>query len=92
MLTAPAPGPTSDWWSATRTRPDTTSTPFTYQGRRRCRPGRELGDFTVAPTNPTATGGQPITLTARWSGVDAAAPYLGWIEYPDGSGTIVTVN
>ena len=30
---------------------------------------------------------EPPTATTSWSGVDAAAPYLGWIEYPDGSGT-----
>ncbi|HYI54025.1 MAG TPA: hypothetical protein VEX57_08665 [Microlunatus sp.] len=51
-----------------------------------------MGCFTVTPANPRATIGKPIALTASWSGLDATTPYLGWIQYPDGSGTIVTVN
>ncbi|MDN5763782.1 MAG: hypothetical protein L0H41_15875, partial [Microlunatus sp.] len=71
--------------------PGTTSTPFTFRGTA-VTAGAGLGNFSVTPANPRATAGVPIKLTASWSGLNAGTPYLGWIEYPDGSGTIVTVN
>lgn len=71
--------------------PGTSSTPFTFRGAS-VGSGAGLGNFAVSPANPRATIGKPINLTASWSGLDAGTPYLGWIEYPDGSGTIVTVN
>jgi hypothetical protein len=71
--------------------PGTTSTPFTFRGAS-VQSGPGLGNFSVTPANPRATIGKPIALTASWSGLQAGTPYLGWIEYPDGSGTIVTVN
>lgn len=71
--------------------PGTSSTPYTFQGIS-VRSGAGLGNFSVSPANPRARAGQPIDLTASWSGLDAATTYLGWVEYPDGSGTVVTVN
>ena len=71
--------------------PGTSSTPYTFRGAS-VTTGAGLGNFAVSPANPRATIGKPINLTASWSGLDAGTPYLGWIEYPDGSGTIVTVN
>lgn len=71
--------------------PNTTSTPFTFRAAS-VAAGSGLGNFRVSPANPTATVGKPIALTASWSGVDASSPYLGWIEYKDGSGTIVSIN
>ena len=71
--------------------PGTSSTPYTFRGAS-VTAGAGLGNFTVSPANPRATIGQPIALTASWSGLQAGNPYLGWIQYPDGSGTIVTVN
>ena len=56
-------------WSATPTRPGTTSTPYDRpRGRAVTVRGRELGGFAVTPAHPRATGGRPIALTARWSG------------------------
>jgi hypothetical protein len=48
--------------------------------------------LTVEPKTSRATAGTPIALTASWSGVQEEVPYVGWIEYPNGQGTVVTVN
>ena len=69
----------------------TTSTPFTYRGATVTMTSAE-GNLTVTPTDPVAVVGRPITVTVSWSGVDATTPYLGWVEYRDGSGTIVKIN
>jgi hypothetical protein len=34
----------------------------------------------------------PIRLRASWSGLDDETPYVGWIEYPNGGGTVISVN
>lgn len=54
--------------------------------------GAGLGGFAVTPTSTQATAGRPSELTASWSGLDATTPYVGWIEYPNGTGTVVSVN
>jgi subtilisin family serine protease len=71
--------------------PHTSSTPYTYRDAVVTTSTAE-GNFTVTPTNPTASAGRPIPVTVTWSGVVATTPYVGWVEYPDGSGTIVHVN
>jgi hypothetical protein len=71
--------------------PGTTTTPFTY-GSAAVTATSGVGGFTVTPSNPTAAVRRPITVTASWSGVSDSAPYLGYVEYRDGSGTIVTIN
>jgi len=48
--------------------------------------------FSVSPTNPTVTTGQTFTLTASWTGLDPARPYLGYVEYPGGDGSFVEIN
>ena len=48
--------------------------------------------LTVDPTSPTTTAGQKFTVTATVSGMDPAKPYLGWVEYPGGTGTLVVGN
>ena len=45
-----------------------------------------------SPRRTEATAGRPFVLTAGWSGVQEEVPYVGWIEYPNGQGTVVTVN
>lgn len=91
VLEAPAAGQYIGLVAGFANAPGTTSTPFTFRGAAVVS-GAGLGNFTVSPANPRATIGKPIALTASWSGLDAGTPYLGWIEYPDGSGTIVSVN
>jgi hypothetical protein len=54
--------------------------------------GPNAGNLTVTPANPTVTSNKVFTLTANWSGLDASKPYLGFIEYVDGTGTLVDVN
>lgn len=71
--------------------PGTTGSPFTFTSGA-VTTADTLGSFAVSPAAPTTSAGRPITLTASWSGVSATAPYLGWLEYVDGSGTVVTVN
>ncbi|MFF0306266.1 S8 family serine peptidase [Streptosporangium sp. NPDC004379] len=49
------------------------------------------GALTLAPGKPKATVGTPIPLTASWT---KATPRTntGYVEYPNGAGTIVTIN
>ena len=37
------------------------------------------------------TPGVPLTLTATWSGVPEGL-HTGYIEYPNGAGTVVSIN
>lgn len=55
-------------------------------------PGAGHGGFTVKPASSTVIAGTPHRLTARWSGLGADVPYVGWVEYPNGTGTVLTVN
>ena len=71
--------------------PGTTSTPFTAQTGL-VQPGSGSGDFAVTPSKVEATAGEPIELTATWTGQDDSTPSVGWIEYPNGQGTAVSVN
>jgi len=65
------------------------STTYEYRG---FTVGPDLPNFSVTPTNPTVRNGQSFTLTATWTGLDPARPYLGYIEYPGGDGTFVEIN
>ena len=38
------------------------------------------------------TNGQSFTVTASWTGLDPVRPYLGFIEYPGGDGTVLEIN
>jgi hypothetical protein len=69
--------------------PGATSTTFTI---RNFVVGPNLGNLTVTPANATVTNNVPITLTASWSGLTPSSPYLGFIGYVDGSGTIVEIE
>lgn len=71
--------------------PGTPSTMFEYRTGLAV-PGSGLGDFTVSPASRTVVAGQPHRLTARWSGLSAEVPYVGWVEYPNGTGTVITLN
>ena len=91
MLAAPADGTYLGVVEVFGNAPNTTSTTFTFRAAA-VTSGAGLGNFAVSPANPRARIGRPINLTASWSGLNASTPYLGWVEYKDGSGTIVTVN
>jgi subtilisin family serine protease len=69
--------------------PGAAATSFTYRG---FVVGPNAGNLTVNPANPTVTAGALFTVTASWSGLDRAAPYLGFLSYADGSGTLVEIN
>lgn len=71
--------------------PGTPTTTFEYRAGLAV-PGSGVGDFTVTPASKTVPAGKPHRLTARWSGLSADLPYVGWIEYPNGTGTVVTLN
>jgi subtilase family protein/fibronectin type III domain protein/PA domain-containing protein/peptidase inhibitor I9 len=71
--------------------PGTTATPFTAQTGLVVPTGGE-GSFTVTPAQTEATAGRPFVLTAGWTELPEGVPYVGWIEYPGGRGTVVTVN
>lgn len=59
-------------------------------------PTDDEGNLDVTPSPAEVTVGQPITLTAAWSGLQAATRYLGVIGYDFGAGeegfTLVTVT
>jgi len=69
----------------------TSSTPFQFRDYEVGSTGN-TGTLTVTPANSTTTGGQTLTVTAAVGGVSATTAYLGWVQYVDGSGTIVQVN
>ena len=46
-------------------------------------PTTTAGSLTVAPNPVAVTQNQATTVTASWSGLDADAHYLGYLEYPD---------
>jgi len=69
--------------------PGASSTSFTYRG---IAVGPDAGNLTINPANPTVTAGDPFTVKASWSGLDLSAPYLGFLSYVDGPGTLVEIN
>jgi subtilisin family serine protease len=87
----PQPGPYTIAIVDAGDAPGTTSTAFTYQASQVTSRGG-TGKLTVSPKNPDATQGVPLDLTASWSGLPAEGRYTGYIEYPGGAGTVITVN
>ncbi|MFF4774921.1 S8 family serine peptidase [Microtetraspora fusca] len=65
-------------------------TPFTAQANVVTQSGG-AGTLTVSPKKPTVTPGVPVTYTATWSGVPEGR-HTGYIEYPNGAGTVISVN
>ncbi|MFN8077702.1 MAG: S8 family peptidase [Kineosporiaceae bacterium] len=54
-------------------------------------PGSSAGNLTVDPSSLPGTSGKPVEATLTWKGLDASAPYLGWLKY-SGSGTPTIVS
>jgi subtilisin family serine protease len=54
------------------------------------------GNLTVTPATQPVRVGQPVTVTAAWSGLEAGKRYLGRVNYGDGTagvgGTVVRVD
>ena len=91
LLAAPAAGTYVGVVDNFANAPGLDSTSFTYRSAT-VRAGDTAGSFAVTPTSPTARAGSPITVKASWSGIAADAYHLGFVEYLDGSGTVVTIN
>ncbi|MGI5485695.1 S8 family serine peptidase [Microtetraspora malaysiensis] len=73
------------------TAPGTTSTPFHAQANVVTgTPG--AGGLAVSPRKLKGTPGVAETLTASWSGLPDGRPHTGYIEYPNGAGTVISVN
>ncbi|MGW0432759.1 S8 family serine peptidase [Micromonospora sp. NPDC003197] len=70
--------------------PGTTKTAFTAQVNMVTGKGG-VGNLAVSPKNPKVTPGTPLTVTANWSGVPAGR-HTGYVEYPNGAGTVISVN
>lgn len=64
------------------------SSPFTFSS---WVVGGPTENFRVEPSSRTVTAGKPFSLTATWQGLTAGRAYLGWVRYPGGSGTVVSV-
>lgn len=71
--------------------PETETTPYTFRPALVTKDSND-GTLTVKPTKPTAEIQEPIDVTLSWRRLDADTPYLGFVEYVDGSGTLVTIN
>ncbi|MFI6961637.1 S8 family serine peptidase [Streptomyces sp. NPDC050255] len=71
---------------------DDTVTPYTYQVNNITEDSPVTGKVTVTPDHARVTPGTPTDLTATWSGVPAGARSTVWIEYPNGAGTLLTLN
>ncbi|HEY5979016.1 MAG TPA: S8 family serine peptidase [Microlunatus sp.] len=94
VLATPAPGYQDSYVAfvtGARNAPGTTSTTYVLRSGL-VEASSNQGAFTVKPKSSRATAGTPIALTASWSDVQGDVPYVGWIEYPDGQGTVVAVN
>jgi len=50
------------------------------------------GNLTLSPKKPQITPGTPVDLTLSWSSLTDAGVHTGYVEYPDGTGTVVSVN
>lgn len=90
-LVAPAAGQYIAIVSGYQDAPGTTSTPFSFRDYE-VGSNPNVGTFTVTPANATTTAGQTLTVKATASGLDADVAYLGWVQYLDGSGTVVQGN
>lgn len=56
-------------------------------------PATDEGNLVVEPNPLQAVAGEPTTVTASWSGLDADTPYLGYITYEGSPArTFVTIN
>lgn len=71
--------------------PETETTPYRF-GSSAVTPESEDAWFRVSPTDPTAEIQEPINVTVRWRRADPDVPHLGYIEYLNGSSTLVTIN
>ena len=71
---------------------DPPSLPSTQYQYRAFAVGPDLPNFSVSPASATVTEGVPRTLTVAWTGLSSGTPYLGYLEYPDGTGTMVEIN
>ena len=92
VLSQPVAGDYGVYVIGARNAPGTTSTSYSMRAGLVQSGAAGLGSFAVTPSSFEAKAGDPVRLTASWSGLDDTTPYVGWIEYPDGSGTAVTVN
>ncbi|HEY5881289.1 MAG TPA: S8 family serine peptidase [Nakamurella sp.] len=91
-LEAPTAGTYIVQVSAFADAPGTTSTPFELRSFV-VPTGPVAGTpLTVSPANQTVRTGQIFTVTASATGLEPDLPYLGWVGYPDGSGTTIQVN
>ncbi|WP_205849780.1 S8 family serine peptidase [Nakamurella flava] len=69
--------------------PGQSSTPFIL---RSAIVTNEVGKgISVSPSNPNATAGQAFTVTATTTVPDPSKAYVGWVQYPDLTGTLVEV-
>ncbi|WP_090766681.1 S8 family serine peptidase [Nonomuraea maritima] len=46
----------------------------------------------LTPKHPRVTPGEPLDLTVSWSGLADGRRHTGYLEYPDGTGTVVSVD
>lgn len=91
QLTAPPAGEYVARVEGYANAPETETTPYVFRSASVTDKTAE-GSFTVRPSDPTAEIQEPIDVTVRWRGLERDLPYLGYIEYRDGSGTLVTIN
>ncbi|MGW2449358.1 S8 family serine peptidase [Streptomyces sp. NPDC001675] len=69
----------------------TSATPFTFQINKVTAADDATGQLRVVPSTSSVTPGAPLPLTAAWSGLPTTRS-TAWIEYPNGAGTVASLN
>ncbi|WP_426241914.1 S8 family peptidase [Nocardioides sp. LHG3406-4] len=88
-LAGPAPGDYGILVMSSGEVPGTTSTPFTVQTNLI---GPDAGtDLTVTPTE-SPVAGKPYQVTASWTGVPTDRHSVGYVEFPNRGGTVISLN
>ncbi|WP_308293559.1 S8 family serine peptidase [Streptomyces sp. BBFR25] len=70
----------------------TTSTPFTLQTNSVGSQALPAGKVTVTPTSYDGPVGVALDVSASWSGILTSDRSTAWIEYPNGAGTVLSLN
>ena len=69
--------------------PGQSSTPYTFKSA--VITNDPASGITVSPSNPNTVAGKAFTVTATTKVPDSSKAYLGWVQYPDQTGTLVEV-
>ncbi|MEV7080006.1 S8 family serine peptidase [Streptomyces sp. NPDC093516] len=72
--------------------PYSSDIPFSFQANLVGANSPAVGSFSVSPTSPVTKQGVPFQVTGRWSGLNSSVPATAYVEYQDGTGTVVSLG